>query len=220
MLKHLQKVALRQPAMRLLSQTTTRPFISNFFGSKEAKQKDIISKQNEYEVDPSSQIVILDEANAPGTKPFDPLVDMPGFSVNQWKLKDVKNADIEASYSPEDVSKIINDTYTEITGSQAGAETDLLDLELRFRFSKLLQQKLGFHISDYVLTKSHTLDILASELLAIVTTRWTSERNPNAIVLRKGDFTAPNIHLNEELTEEEQLAAYNEVLEKAREATN
>lgn len=220
MLKNLQSVALRRVAVRLFSQTPARPFISNLFGSKEAKQKDIITKQNEYEVDPSSKIVILDEANSPETKPFNPSDDMPGFLVNQWKQKTVKNADIETTYSPEDVTKIINDTYTEITGDQAGPEADLSDLELRFRFTKLLQQKLGFHINDYVLTRSHTLDILTSELLAIVSTRWTSERNPNAIVLRKGDFTAPNIHLNEELTEEQQLEVYNEVLEKAREATN
>jgi len=134
----------------------------------------------------------------------------------------VRNKDIENTYSPELLQNVINKTYQEVNGIELNSgysSISLNDLEFRFKFSKLLQQNLGFDINDYVLTKSHTLDALYNELCDVISTRWTNERNPNAIVLRREDFTAPNVYLNEELSKEEQEAVYNELLEKAKEAS-
>lgn len=216
-------IASRHISIRPFSQSVQKPFISNFFGSKQLKQRDdIIQNQDNYETDQDSKIVILDEENSPEFKPFIASEEMPDFQVSQWKNQIVRNKDIENTYSPELLQNVINKTYQEVNGIELNSgysSISLNDLEFRFKFSKLLQQNLGFDINDYVLTKSHTLDALYNELCDVISTRWTNERNPNAIVLRREDFTAPNVYLNEELSKEEQEAVYNELLEKAKEAS-
>lgn len=216
-------IASRRICIRLFSQTVQRPFISNFFGSKQLKEReDIIKNQDNYETDQESKIVILSEENSPDYKPFDANEEMPDFKINQWKSQIVRNKDIENSYSPELLQNIINKTYQEVSGNEINGQyssISLNDLAFRFRFSKLLQQNLGFDINDYVLTKSHTLDVLYNELCGVISTRWADERNPNAIVLRREDFTAPNVYLNEEASKAEQEDLYNELLEKAKETS-
>mmetsp|Transcript_2638 Transcript_2638/g.3095 ORF Transcript_2638/g.3095 Transcript_2638/m.3095 type:complete len:230 (-) Transcript_2638:38-727(-) len=216
-------IALRHISIRPFSQSVQRPFISNFFGSKQLKQReDIIKNQDNYETDQDSKIVILNEQNSPEYKPFSPSEDMPDFQVSQWKNHIVRSKDIENTYSPESLQTVINKTYEEVNGTALNGDyssISLNDLEFRFKFSKHLQQNLGFDINDYVLTRSHTLEALYNELCDVISTRWTDERNPNAIVLRREDFTSPNVYLNEEFSKEEQERVYNELLEKAKETS-
>ncbi|CUM63324.1 uncharacterized protein PRCAT00000895001 [Priceomyces carsonii] len=208
---------------RSFSYSSRNTFFSNFFGSKEIKKnQDIIKNQDDYEVDPKSKIVILDEKNSSEYKPFDAEIDMPGFEVRQWKFQTVKDKDIESTFTPEILSTIINETFQEIKGIKISEEdyvaTDLHDLQFRFKFAKLLQQKLGFNINDYTLSTSHSLSQLSNELGKVISTRWATERNPNAIVLRKEDFQAPNVYLNTERNEKQQEKLYSELVQRARES--
>lgn len=223
MLRQVRCVTPRHTYIRKFSQTVKKPFISNFFGSKQIKEReDIIKNQDNYETDQDSKIVILNEENSPSNKPFDVNEDMPNFQILQWKNQTVRNKDIETTYSRELLQNVIRKTYQEVNGSEISNDYSSVkfdDLTFRFKFGKSLQRNLGFDISDYVLTKSHNLEILYNELTNIVSTRWSSERNPNAIVLRPEDFTSPNVYLNTELSKEEQKVAYNELLEKAKNAS-
>lgn len=201
--------------IRLLSTTATRLF----FGFSRKVDPKIIEKQDDFKTDPKSKITILDEKNSPNFQPFNAERDMPGFKVAQWKQNVVRKQDIEASYTPELVVQIMRDTYQELQGlSPDDLSTALLhDLQFRFRYFKALQLRLGFDISDYIISKSHSLEDLQVELNKVVANRWSSERNPNAIVLRPEDFKGvPNVYLNEELLEAEQKKLYEEKLEEVR----
>lgn len=211
-------------AIRPFSTSAPRLFLGNFFGTKEAKKKEIIQNQDDYEVDPTSKIVILNKENSPEHKPFVAEEAMPDFKINQWKLADVRPQDIEASYSGETLTQIISQSYNELKGEQISQDQykdiSLGDLQFRFQLAKLLQQKLGFDIKDYTLTRAHTLEFLHNELNQVISRRWTSERNPNAIVLRPEDFKLVlNVYLSNERTQEEQKKAFEELVEKAKAAT-
>ncbi|PVH13487.1 uncharacterized protein CXQ87_001592 [Candidozyma duobushaemuli] len=201
--------------IRSLSTTATR----SFFGFSRKVDPKIIEKQDDFKTDPKSKITILDEKNSPNFQPFNAERDMPGFKVAQWKQNVVRKQDIEASYTPESVVQIMRDTYQELQGSSPDdLSTALLhDLQFRFRYFKALQSRLGFDISDYIISRSHSLEDLQVELNKVVAHRWSSERNPNAIVLRPEDFKGvPNVYLNEELSEAEQKKLYEEKLEEVR----
>lgn len=209
--------------MRPFSTSTPRLFIGNFFGTKEAKKKEIIDTQDEYEVDASSKIVILNESNSPNYKPFNAAEDMPDFAINVWKSNNVRALDIEATHTPETVAQAISETYSDLKGSPISPKqynkVSLSDLEFRFRFAKALQLKLGFEIGDHTITRAHDVDYLYLELRKVIAHRWSSERNPNAIVLRPEDFLETrNVYLNKERSEEEQQQALDELVEKARTA--
>lgn len=208
-------------SIRPFSTTAPKYFLSNIFGNREAKKKEIIEKQDDYEIDPNSKIVILNEENSPSFKPFNAEEDMPDFQVSQWKFRNVKAQDIEATFQKEELSKVIQEAYQELKGESPNdfAAVSLADLPFRFQFCKLLQQKLGFDIKDHTITRTHNLDMLFQELNKVVAHRWSSERNPNGIVLRPEDFQQfGNVYLSSELSEEEQKKTYEELLEKAREA--
>jgi hypothetical protein len=196
--------------------------LGDFFGKKEVKkQQEIIKKQDDFEIDPEAQITILNQENSPDYIPFDAETDIPDFKVNQWKFQSVSKQDIESTYANNNkLSQYLNETYQELTNKpieeQQYSEINLHDLKFRFDFAKLLQQKLGFDISDYLLSKSHTVEDLYQGLNSVVTTRWMNERNPNGIVLRLEDFSAPNVYLNEELSQEEQDKKLHELADQAR----
>ncbi|SGZ54943.1 CIC11C00000001917 [Sungouiella intermedia] len=211
-------------AIRPFSTSVPRLFLGNFFGTKEAKKKEIIQNQDDYEVDPTSKIVILSEENSPEYKPFVAEEAMPDFKINQWKFTQVNPEDIEASYSNETLTQVISQSYSELKGEQINEnqykDISLTDLQFRFQLGKLLQQKLGFDIKDHTLTRAHTLEYLHNELNKVISHRWSSERNPNAVVLRPEDFELVlNVYLSNERTQEEQKKAFEELVEKAKEAT-
>lgn len=216
---------LQLTSVRGISSTIPRPFLGNFFGKKDQKQQEIIEKQEDYEVDPSAKITILNEENAPGSKPFDRLTDLPEFQINQWKSKVVSADKLEETYhGNSSLVDILNNSYKELTQKEISEEQyssiNLHDLQFRFKYAKLIQQSLGFDINDFVLSKAHTLLDLHTGLQLIVLKRYTFERNPNAIVLRREDFTSPNIYLNEELSELEQAEKLQKLAEEAKAAVN
>ncbi|RKP32703.1 hypothetical protein METBISCDRAFT_20973 [Metschnikowia bicuspidata] len=194
-----------------------RTFIKSLFGVS-SKTSEIIEKQNELAQVLPAQITILNKDNSPNTKHFDPDVDMPDFKIVQWKSTVVRARDIENTYTNESVIKAINEVYTQIYGqslTEQQYDTALLsDLKLRFQFCKALQQKLGFDIFDYTISRSHNVGELYAALRKNIAARWSNERNPNAIVLRAEDFSQPNVYLNKELDEEGQKR-YFEQLKKA-----
>lgn len=206
-------------SIRRISGTSPRSFLG-MFGGRETMKKSLVEKQDEYKVEADSKIVFLNEENSPGYKAFDAERDLPGFDIKQWKSKIVKASDIEGTYTNEDLYLIINSTYQEVKGSTVSAAdyatTSLLDLQFRFNLCKALQMKLGFDINDYTISRSHTLADLNEALQRIVAHRWSSERNPNAIVLRPEDFASlPNVYLNQELLEKEQERFFQEKLAEA-----
>lgn len=166
-----------------------------------------------------TKIVILNEENSPNHKPFDVETDMPGFKVEQWKLKLVAPQHIEELYLPESVSEIVAQAFQLVNGSSPFVKdfesVVLDDLDVRFKLCKQVQHTLGFDVSDYVFSRSHTLAHLKAELQAIVSKRWTNERNPNAIALRPEDFTAGNVYLNQEKDAYEQEQTYQKLLREA-----
>lgn len=208
-------------SIRLFATTAPRQLLfGNLFGSREAKNKEIIEKQDEYEVDPSSKITILSKENSPGFKPFTPEEAMPDFKINFWKDRIVRAQDIEGIYSAEKIEQAINETYQEVAGSAISVadykNSSLADLQLRFRFAKALQKKLGFDIKDHTITRAHDVDYMYQALKKVIAHRWSSERNPNAIVLRPEDFKLVlNVYLNSERSEEQQEKLLKELAEKA-----
>lgn len=207
-----------QARIRLFSVSARR----SLFGFNREFKPEIIEKQDEIKFDSPTKIKILDEKNSANYKPFDAERDMPGFKINQWKQKVVKSEDIESTYNEEDVSSIMSEAYLELQGLKPSdfENTSLHDLQFRFQYCKLLQQKLGFDISDYTISRSHTLQDLFGELKRVITHRWSSERNPNAIVLRPEDFAeAPNVYLNQELLEADQQKKFEEILAEAQKGT-
>lgn len=199
-------------------------FIGNFFGKKEVKQREeIIKNQDDYEVDPDTKIVILKEENSPEYKPFTPEEDMPDFVINQWKHHVVKPQDIESTYDSVKLSQIISQVCQEVlqkpTEQDGFHETELSDIQQRFKFAKALQQRLGFDINDYTLSKSHNVGELFDALNKVINTRWTNERNPNAIVIRQEDFSAPNVYLNQQPSEKAQEKEFDRLADEARNAS-
>lgn len=215
---------LKTASIRSFTTTVPRPFLGNFFGNKEVKQQEIIKKQEDFEIDPEAKITILNKENSPDYVPFDPETEMPDFKVNQWKDHVLLGKEIESTFSNNSkLTDILNESYQQLTQNTISENQyqsiDLHDLEFRFKYAKLLQQKLGFDINDYLLSKSHTLSDLHTGLQSVVLRRWVNERNPNAIVIRSEDFSAPNIYLNEELTEKQQEKKLQKLIEEARAAS-
>lgn len=215
--------AMKTSSIRMISSSAPRLFLGNLFGSREAKKhEELIEKQDDYTVDADSKIVILDETNSPNHKPFDAEADMPGFEVKNWKFTKVQQKDIETTYDIDSVNSTLITTYNELANASEQVSDlgsiKLNDLNFRFKYSKLLQQNLGFDISDYVFSTSHDLQTLSDNLNQIINTRYVNERNPNGIVLRDEDFTAPNVYLNNELSDFEKEKFYEEILAKAKEA--
>lgn len=206
---------------RTLSTLAPRSFLDNFFGSREAKKKEIIAEQNDYEIDPALKITILNKLNSPDFKPFNKETDMPDFKIKQWKDQIVPLSNLSATYTTELLESKINSAYENLTSktinSKIYKDTPLSDLEFRFNFAKLLQQKLGFDISDYTLSRAHDVEYLYGELKKTVASRWSNERNPNAIVLKQEDFASVgNVYLNNELTESEQQKRLRMLLAEAK----
>lgn len=195
-----------------------RSFISNLFGKKVlSKRDDIIKNQDNYETSPDTRITILSELNAPGHKEFDPLVDMPRFKVFQWKNCLVKAEDIETQHTSESVKNILKDAYESVYGI-AVTDTfkcDLYDLNRRFQVTKIAQSNLGFDLNDSTVSSCHLLDSLASNIMQMVKKRYVSERNPNGIVVRREDFSAPNIYLNSERTPGQQSLLLAQLVEQS-----
>lgn len=211
--------------IRPFSTSAPRLFLGNLFGTKEAKKQEIIQKQDDYEVDPNSKIVILSEENSPLYKPFVAEEAMPDFKIGQWKSTQVRSEDIESSFSTEKLSQVFNDTYQQLKGEAISEsqykDITLTDLQFRFQYAKLLQQNLGFDINDHTLSRAHDVDYLFGELKKVISERWSSERNPNAIVLRPEDFqNVQNVYLSNELTQEEQKKAFDELVEKAKQSAD
>lgn len=207
--------------VRLFTSSRLQAFL--FFGKKEKKtQQEIVENQDKFEIDPDAAITFLNEANSPNTVQFDPNTDMPNFKVRQWMQTKVASKDIEATYTPESLVPIINSTYEELTTKPLSKEqyeaADLRDLQFRFSLAKSLQQKLGFELNDYQISKAHSVSDLYNVLAEVVSTRWVSERMPQAIVLRPEDFTSGNIYLNQEASQKEQQRKLEELVEKARSA--
>ncbi|GEQ72078.1 hypothetical protein JCM33374_g5764 [Metschnikowia sp. JCM 33374] len=197
-------------------------FLENIFGSRESKTKELIEKQDDYAVDPSSKILILNEQNSPSHKPFDPATDIPGFKIEQWKDKFVRAQDIESTVTKEMVADAINKAFQESHGTEISVDqyssTSLEDLHKRFNFAKSVQQKLGFDIKDHTITRSHDVEYLYNALQQQIAHRWSSERNPNAIVLRPEDFEdQPNVYLNIEHDEQEQAKIFEDLKKQALE---
>lgn len=113
---------------------------------------------------------------------------------------------------------LVDEILTQVGGVERFEQYGLENLDLRFELVKKLQSSLGIELNDYTISKCHNLKDLYVEIENVVNTRWKWERNPNAIVLRKEDFTAPNIHLSEERTEQEKMAEYQKVLQQMRAA--
>jgi hypothetical protein len=216
------RAALAGP--RLFSYSSRAPFITDFFKDRKTLQQrnELIAEKQRDEADATThktKIVILNEENSPNHKPFDVETDMPGFKVEQWKLKLVAPQHIEELYLPESVSEIVAQAFQLVNGSSPlvkDFESVVLDdLDVRFKLCKQVQHTLGFDVSDYVFSRSHTLAHLKAELQAIVSKRWTNERNPNAIALRPEDFTAGNVYLNQEKDAYEQEQTYQKLLREA-----
>lgn len=209
-------VRSQRTALRVLPRRT---FMSKIFGSPSKKVAEIVEKQDEYKEDQQAPITFLNKENSPNYKPFSIEEDMPDFKINQWKSTFVRARDLETTFTNESISNAINETYTEVFGKNLTPNeylsTNLSDLQLRFQFCKTLQQKLGFDISDYLITRSHNVDFLFGELKKQIAARWSSERNPNAIVLREEDFEQPNVYLNKELDEYKQKEYFEKLKEEA-----
>lgn len=207
---------------------TSRPshsFIGDWFGRKDAQKrekKDLVQDQDDFEIDPSAKIVILNEKNSNEHEKFDVATHMPDFKIEQWKHRVVTPKTIESSYTSKDIIDIINDTLKQFNKeSQQASEFQnfkLDDLTFRFEFTKELQKRLGFEINDLILTQAHDLSILFNEVNAFVQKRFTNERNPGDIALRKEDFTAENIYLNQQLSESEQSRELKKLINQARKA--
>lgn len=205
---------------RCFASSSRVTFLQNIFGARESKTKELIEKQDEYAVDPSSKVLILNEQNSPSHKPFDPETDIPGFGITQWKEKLVRAQDIETSVTKEMVADAINKAYQETHGSEiepsAYSATSLSDLHKRFAFVKRVQQKLGFDITDHTISRAHDVEYLYESLQKQITHRWSSERNANAIVLRPEDFEEQlNIYLNIERSEKEQAEFFEDLKKRA-----
>lgn len=221
--RHFAKRSICFKLSKSFSSTHGVSFISNFFGSKQVKQNEELVKNQDNFAEETSKIVILGDENSPKYQTFDPSRDMPDFHIKQWKNHTIKNKDIESSYTSELLKDILERTYHEVNGKNIDdsfASVNLTDLSFRFKYAKALQQNLGFDIDDYTLTRSHDLKTLFDELHRVISKRWTSERNPNAIVLREEDFTAPNVYLSREPTQEEQDGIYKKLVDKAQTATS
>lgn len=192
--------------------------ISDFFGRSKII-KDIINRQDDFDQPNNDKIVILNEENSNQNKKV-----LLKIEIHQWKFKNLKLKDVENTYNRENLIKIFNETYftlkNEIIDESDYKNIGLENLFFRFSFVKLLQQKLGFNINDYNVTCSHTVKELFTFFFKCVSKRWSSERNPNAIVLRKEDFKSPNIYLNEELDEKKQELKFEEYLIKSKENFN
>lgn len=184
-----------------------------------SKTNEIIEKQDELAKVEQAPITILNKENSPNTKHFNAEEDMPDFKITQWKNTFVKIKDLEGSFTNESISSAINESYLQVYGQSLAAEqyntADLSDLQLRFQLCKALQQKLGFDISDYTISRSHNVEYLFGELKKMIAARWSSERNPNAIVLRPEDFSLPNVYLNKELDEWKQNKYFEELKKDA-----
>lgn len=214
-------------SIRHISQTTpTKAFMDNWFGSKKNKQKeDIIKKQDDYEIDPTSKVVILDESNSPTIdNTFNPNKDLPNFKIKSWKSANLKRFEIQKKFNDEKINDALITTHKQLNNEESltvdkFADTSLNDLSYRFKFVKILQQSLGFDIKDYTISKSHNLKHLSDELSLLVNTKYPgNERNPNGIVLEQSDFTSGNIYYNKELTPEQQDKKFAKIVEKARKA--
>lgn len=208
--------------------TTASSFITDLFKDRKTLQQRnemIVEKQKEETpADEGTKIVILNKQNAPGFKPFNAEQDMPGFKIDQWKSKNVTKKDIESTYLQESLRSIIIKSLEDVKQNTATSEVDfktisLSDLEFRFQLAKKIQQNLGFDISDYIFSQSHDLETLYTNVNELIASRWTNERNPNAIALRAEDFSAGNVYLNEQLDEAQQQRLYKKLLNDANKAS-
>lgn len=145
---------------------------------------------------------------------------MPDFKVAQWKNKSLSLKQANATYEPKDLVIIINEILTKM-GKESVSETELSkisleDLDFRFKFAKELQKELGLDINDFILSKSHDVGYLFKELNTMIFSKYKNERNPSDINLKQSDFTAPNIYVNEELSEFEKDRELKRLVEEAR----
>lgn len=197
--------------------------MSNFFGKKElSKREEILQNQDDFELSVGTKITILNEENSPGYQKFDPESAMPAFEIYQWKSRNVKPQDIESTFSRKDVSSILANAYKTVynvdVDPTSNTDADLFDLTRRFAVVKQVQVDMGINLNDAVMSRCHTVGTMYDELIKVVEARYVNERNPNGIVVRPNDFSAPNIYLNQERTSQQQQAMLDGIVANSREA--
>ncbi|EMG49483.1 hypothetical protein SBY92_001262 [Candida maltosa Xu316] len=227
----------RQLITNSRSLTTTSRSLSWFgdlFGKNKKqvldKRQEIITKQDDMvnSDETSYKITHLGYKNSTKYNPVKPRDIVPetySMTLKSWKSKNYDPRDYEEVYSKR--SKLqgrVNAVVKEITGESVGVRQyrgfKLDDLEVRFKVVKGLQSKLGIEIGDYVISKCHDLDSLYVEIEKIVSARWKSERNPNAIVLRSEDFDAGNVYLNQELNDYEKRRVFDNLVREMKKQEN
>lgn len=211
----------------LTTSTVSRSWFGDLFGNKKSKitsqqkRSDIIEKQDDYINKEITKITHLTRENSPQylEKKQNNKVKQE-FKVRDWKnVKFLHAKDLEWFYDDKvKLQSIVNQSYRDATGTEIGfddySSIDLHDLKLRFEVVKQLQSNLGFELNDYVISSNHDLLSLYYEVEKVVNKRWSSERNPNAIVLRQSDFTAKNVYLNESRDEYEKQKEFSKLLKE------
>lgn len=213
----------------LSTSAVSNSWFGDLFGNKKSKitsqqkRSDIIEKQDDYIDKELTKITHLTRENSPQylAKKQQNKVK-PEFKVRDWKnVKFLHAKDLELFYDDKaKLQNVVNQTYKDVTGTDTDIELndyesiDLHDLKLRFAFVKQLQSNLGFELNDYVISCSHDLLSLYYEVEKVVNKRWSSERNPNAIVLRQSDFQAKNVYLNESRDEYEKQKEFSKLLKE------
>ncbi|KAI5949025.1 hypothetical protein KGF57_004987 [Candida theae] len=211
----------------LSSSTSIRSWFGDLFGSKSSKitsqqkRSEIIENQDEYIEKDLTRITHLTRENSPQylEKQQKQRNALKGVSkVRDWKnVKFLRGSDLSVYYDDKlKLQDVVNKSYEEVTGTSINSnnyeQIELHDLKLRFEVVKQLQSNLGFELNDHVISSSHDLQSLYHEIEKVVNKRWSNERNPNAIVLKAGDFTAKNVYLNESRDEYEKQREFTKLL--------
>ncbi|CAI5757191.1 unnamed protein product [Candida verbasci] len=211
------------PKRTIITSTRSLSWFGDIFGgSKNLKQRqEKIEATQKEDLNLSESIEILNYQNSKEYLESIKNKKRIDYKIKNWKILNLKPYQIESYYeSKEKLQNIINEQYKALTNQDIKYDSyetiNLDDLQFRFDFIKSLESNLGFEINDYTISKSHNLKDLYIEIENQVSLRWKNERNPNSIVLRPDDFTAPNIYLNLERDDKQKQAEYNKLIAKMK----
>ncbi|KAG7660716.1 uncharacterized protein J8A68_005833 [[Candida] subhashii] len=214
-------VSTKVPIRSFSNTTYTSSWLGDLFGKNKPvtkqKKQEIIEKQDEFieEEKEGERITILGYENSkdivkPGQR-------LKGLKIVPWKSRQISTQQVP--FKSDTLYKIFKQVYKE-NFSKEITEADFPnitfhDFNKRLRFANALRVKLGFEVSDYVISKGHTLEDFHSECQKFLESKRGSERNPKGI--RLVSMSPMNIYLNNERAKSVQERKFEKLAEQARE---
>ncbi|CCH46009.1 54S ribosomal protein L13, mitochondrial [Wickerhamomyces ciferrii] len=222
------KQITRQSSGLVRSLHTTRPSLGFMDWFKMKKDQKEVEKKNEIKPRATTEVIKDAEEDKIEVKKVnkiefiglkkDPRDELSlgerlnGFHIKHWLNK-------EKVSSVEKLDEILKNEYQSLKGGKKVKSLDdinLDDLQFRFNYTLKIQEKTGYIIPDYILTKAYSPNILKNYFIKEVFTGRILKKDPEHLSHTELSYKSDNIYIHTPVSDHKADKKYKKLLKKAR----